>query len=44
MAVIPIAGLVVALLWFRKRFTLNEQKMAEINRALIAKAQSEMSE
>ena len=30
MAVIPIAGLLVALLWFRKRYRLTDERVAEI--------------
>ena len=30
MTVIPIIGLVVALFWFRKRFILTDEKVAEI--------------
>ena len=34
MTVLPIIGLVVAVLWFRRRYKLNEAKMAEINAVL----------
>ncbi len=34
MTIIPVAGLFVALFWFKKRFTLTETRMNEINHAL----------
>ncbi|MBQ5952009.1 MAG: MFS transporter [Lachnospiraceae bacterium] len=38
MTIIPIIGLFVALLWFRKRFILNDQKVEEIGRQLHREA------
>lgn len=37
MTVIPIIGLFVALFWFRKRFLLSDQYMADVNRQLAEK-------
>ena len=37
MTVIPIIGLVVALFWFKKRFLLSDQYMADVNRQLAEK-------
>ena len=36
MTILPIIGLFVAVLWFRRRYKLNEAKMAEINAELEA--------
>ncbi len=36
MTIIPVIGLFVALLWFRKRFILNDAKVEEISRQLHA--------
>jgi melibiose permease len=36
MTILPIIGLIVAVLWFRRRYKLNEAKMAEINAELEA--------
>ncbi len=40
MTIIPIIGLFVALFWFRKRFILNDEKVAEISRELAASRES----
>lgn len=41
MTIIPIIGLFIGLLWFKKRFILSEEKMAEISAQLAAqKAQT----
>ena len=37
MTIIPIIGLFVALFWFRKRFLLSDQYMADVNRQLAEK-------
>ena len=37
MAVIPIAGLVIAFFWFKKKFILDEAKVAEITEAVKAR-------
>ena len=37
MTIIPIIGLFVALFWFRKRFLLSDQYMADVNRQLADK-------
>ena len=37
MAVIPIAGLVIAFFWFKKKFILDDAKVAEITEAVKAK-------
>ncbi len=37
MTILPIVGLIVAILWFRKKFILNEQKVNEITAELAAK-------
>ena len=37
MAVIPIIGLIIAFFWFKKKFILNEEKVAEITAAVQAK-------
>ena len=38
MTILPIVGLFAGILWFRKKFILNEEKMAEINAALKARS------
>ena len=37
MTIIPIIGLFVALFWFKKRFLLSDQYMADVNRQLAEK-------
>ena len=37
MTILPIVGLIVAILWFKKKFLLNEQKVNEITAELAAK-------
>ena len=38
MTILPIIGLIVGILWFRKKYILNDAKMAEINGALKARS------
>ncbi|MBR5740962.1 MAG: MFS transporter, partial [Firmicutes bacterium] len=40
MTILPIVGLIVAILWFKKRFILTEEKVSEISAELEAKKQA----
>ena len=44
MTVIPIVGLIIAFIWFKKRFILDEAKVAEITEAVKAKRENEVAE
>ena len=41
MTVIPIIGLVVALFWFKKRFILTDEKVAELSEQVKALHEAE---